>query len=205
MKVLIGMPALSMIPTKTVASLMLLNKPEGSSTEIIANSLVYDARNILCQHAINGGFDYLLFIDSDMVFPPDSIARLQALNADIATGIYYARQGNKHEPIVYKKLTKRSIFNDAHADHFETIPNGIFDVAGCGMGLCLIKADAIEKLCKRYHYAPFEPFGGMGEDFCFCYRAKKMGLTIKADGNLQLGHIGERIYTRADYVPTLAD
>lgn len=198
MKVLIGMPALSSIPTKTVASLMLMNKPKDSRTTIVSNSLVYDARNSLCQEAVKDGFDYLLFIDSDMTFPPDVIERLVNVNADIATGVCYGRRF-PHGPVVYKDVKPRTLFHDSSAEPFTEIPDGIFEVKACGMAMCLIKVDVVKALCKHYRNTPFEPSKNMGEDLTFCYRARKMGFKIMADSSFEVGHIGEAVYTRKDY------
>ena len=198
MKVLIGMPTLGEIPVKTVASLIALDKPQGSEIGFVNNSLVYDARNELCQRAINGGFDYLFFIDSDMIFPADTLTKLMALNTDIATAVCYARQG-KHEPCVYSKVCKRTLFHDSYTEQCNHIPSGTFDVEGCGMAVCLITAEVVKKMCKKYGNTPFEPFGNMGEDLAFCYRARKLGYKIKADGSMPIGHIGESVITRKDY------
>ena len=200
MKVLIGMPTLGEIPVKTVASLLSLEKPQGSEIGFVSNSLVYDARNELCQRAVNGGFDYLFFIDSDMIFPADTLTKLMALNTDIATAVCYARKG-KHEPCVYNRVVKRSLFHDSEANHFFTIPEDAFRIAGCGMAVCLIKTEVLKKLVKKYKGTPFEPFGNMGEDLAFCYRARKLGFEIKADASIDIGHIGETVITKGDYKP----
>lgn len=200
MKILIGMPTLGTIPVKTVASLLALDRPAGTEIGFVSNSLVYDARNELCQRAVNGGFDYLFFIDSDMIFPADTLTKLLALNTDIATAVCYARKG-RHAPCVYKKLCKRSWLHESAAEPCSEIPNGLFEAAGCGMAVCLITAEVVKKMCKKYKNTPFEPFGNMGEDLAFCYRARKLGYRIKADGSIPIGHIGEAIITKEDYKP----
>lgn len=198
MKILIGMPTLGEIPIKTVASLFALDRPAGTEIGFTHNSLVYDARNEFCQRAVNGGFDYLFFIDSDMIFPPDTLTKLLALNTDIATAVCYARKGN-HAPCVYNRVVKRNLFHDSEAEHVKQIPDGVFEVAGCGMAVCLIKADVLKRLVKKYKGTPFEPFGNMGEDLAFCYRARKLGYRLKADSTIPIGHIGETVITREDY------
>ena len=40
------------------------------------SSLIYDARNILAGVAIDGGFDRVLWLDSDMSFDPSTFWRL---------------------------------------------------------------------------------------------------------------------------------
>ena len=38
------------------------------------------------------------------------------------------------------------------------------------------------------------PAAGFGEDLSFCMRVSQLGETIYADSNIQLGHIGQRIF-----------
>lgn len=198
-KVLIGMPTVGNIPTQTVAALMQLRTKMGNpQVAFVNNSLVYDARNEICLQAINEGFDEVLFIDSDMIFPDDAYEKLEALDCDIASGVYYGRAG-EHKPVVYYEVTPRTEKEPATAKAFETIPDGTFSIKGCGMGLCLIQRRAIEEICQMTNNMPFEPWNGLGEDLAFCYRAKKEGFTIKANTYIPLGHIGTAIYTAKDY------
>ena len=111
-KVLIGMPNIGGIPPKTVASLMQLVRAMGfPQVMFLSSSLIYDARNDIALEAINGGYDELLFIDSDLVFPDDCYEKLKALDADIATGIYYGRAG-MHNPIVYREVKPLEAITD---------------------------------------------------------------------------------------------
>ena len=198
-KVLIGMPTVGNIPTQTVAALMQLRNRMGNpQVAFINNSLVYDARNEICLQAINEGFDEVLFIDSDMIFPDDAYEKLEALDSDIATGVYYGRAG-RHIPIVYTKVIPRSESKGAEAVYKVEIPSGTFTVEGCGMGMCLIRTEVIKELCKAHNNAPFEPFLGLGEDLAFCYRATQSGYKIKANAYIPLSHIGTAIYTAKDY------
>ena len=201
-KVLIGMPNIGGIPPKTVASLLQLVKRINPQVMFLSSSLIYDARNDIALEAINGGYDELLFIDSDLVFPDDCYEKLKALDADIATGIYYGRAG-KHNPIVYQRVEPMEV-NDkniipAEATPFQVIPEGTFEVKGCGMGMCLIQVEVLKELCERSNNTPFEPFRGLGEDLAFCYHATHSGFHIKANSYIPLGHIGERVYTKEDW------
>lgn len=196
-KILICMPCMSTIPIQTVGSLLALDKPDGSEFYFVSNSLVYDARNECVQNAINGGFDYVLFIDSDMVFPKDSIERLINRNVDIVTGVYYARRGN-HFPVIFSKVRPKSFFRKQIATKIEKVDKPFFEVAGCGMGLCLIKTEVFKKMYAK-KWEPFRPMRLLGEDLSFCYRASKLGYKIYADSTIELGHIGDKIYTKRDY------
>ena len=202
-KVLIGIPNMGAIPPRTVASLFQLWERMPQKRAVMPEcSLIYQVRNDICMEALQNGFDEVLFIDSDIVFPEDAYEKLEALDCDIATGIYYGRAG-EHKPIVYQSVTskwtdKKGDIHAAVLENFKEIPNGTFEVAACGMGMCLIRRNVLEKLFEKYLMEPFEPFDGLGEDVAFCYRAKKEGFTIKANRYIPLGHIGDRVYTKED-------
>lgn len=198
-KVLIAMPCMDTIPVQTVGSLLDLDKPSGSQIVFIANSLVYDARDQLCQIALKNEMDYILFIDSDMVFPKDSLNKLIARNKEIVSGVYYARKGN-HEPVVYKSI-ERKPFRKPQTEKFTKaeISRDFFEIGGCGMGLCLIKTEVIKKICDKKQ-EPFRPLKLVGEDLSFCIRAKKSGFKIYADSTIELGHIGQTTFRQTDWV-----
>lgn len=198
-KVLVAMPNIGGIPPKTVASLyQLLKAMKLPAVAFIESSLVYDARNSAIEQAVNEGFEEILFIDSDLIFPDDAYEKLEALDSDIATGVYYKRAGD-HSPVVYREVKPSTDTESAEAKFFETIPEGTFSVEGCGMGMCLIQIEAIKKIYNNGCKLPFEPFDGLGEDLAFCYRARQIGLTIKANSYIPLGHIGTAIYTKENY------
>ena len=67
MRTLIAVPCMDMVHTVFMASLLQLNKPEGTEIAVSSSSLVYDARHSLAKKALNEGFDRILWIDSDMM------------------------------------------------------------------------------------------------------------------------------------------
>ena len=69
MKTLIAIPCMDTIPVGFMQSILYLNKPEGTSVCFRPNSLIYDSRNILSLTAIQEGYDRVLWVDSDMMFP----------------------------------------------------------------------------------------------------------------------------------------
>lgn len=197
MKILIGMPCMATIPYEVCTSLLGLDKPDGTLTEFVSNSLIYDARNMLAQDAVKGGFDYLLFLDSDITFPKDLINRLLVHGKPIVSGVYYARRGN-HFPVIFSEIRPKTWLRKQKAEKIKNVPNGLFEIKGCGMGCCLIKTEVLKKMLDK-GFEPFKPMNYLGEDVSFCYRASKLGYKMYADSNIELGHIGDKIYTKRDY------
>lgn len=71
MRTMICVPCMDMVHTLFFASVLSLRKPEGTEISVSGSSLVYEARHVLANRAITRGFDRVLWLDSDMHFPPD--------------------------------------------------------------------------------------------------------------------------------------
>ena len=75
-KILIGVPAMDMCSSYFAQSLAMLDRVEDCAISFIIGSLVYDARNKICQAAIAGEFDYIFWLDSDMIFPSNTLEHM---------------------------------------------------------------------------------------------------------------------------------
>lgn len=196
MKIVVGIPCMGTIHVGTVGSLLNLFKsyPDVDFLPyLVGNSLVYDARNQILDYSNKAQADYLLFVDSDIIFPAQALKALLDQNRPIISGIYWSRSEYVRKPIIYDHISPRNIFkHTAEIDHVKGQIQGCIEVKACGMGFCLIRQDIIQKIVKK-HIAPFEPFKGMGEDISFCYRIGKMKEKIYAlDCGLE--HIGTKRY-----------
>lgn len=200
-KVMIAVPCMEKIDYETVMCLMKL--PAGTTkadvhARFISGSLIYDARNTFCMDAVKEKFDYIMFIDSDMLFPANVIDRLIDLNADIATAVYYGRTGN-YAPQVYTEMLPTT------EQRLETVSqrpdnvDGVFEIKACGMACCLVSVGLIKEMFAR-NINPFEPFGHLGEDFSFCVRAYDLGAEIVADGTIPIYHKGIAYYGKEHWV-----
>lgn len=198
MKILLGMPTTGTVPTKTVICLMQvlheLNKEQDIIWPmVVEGSLVYTARDTIAQFAVEHGFDYVLYVDSDMVFDSDDLKRLLAHQVGICSGLYVKRVG-KHEPVAYAKIITRRRFPYRAPKLIEdTSKTGFASVAACGFGFMLIKTSVIKTMFK-YYKSLFEPFRGVGEDVAFSIRARRLGYKTFIDRDVKLGHIGEDVY-----------
>ena len=190
MKILIAVPCMSMLPVEYVNSLLKLEHEGQCDIVHLPNSLIYTARDQLAVMSVRENYDYLLFIDSDMVVPPDSIKRLLNHKKDIVCGLYFKRKQN-YEPVIYSKL-KFSLLDEPTIEPAMDYKDGLIEIEGCGMGLCLIKTEVFKSILQ-YDYSCFEPLPHLGEDFAFCIRARNRGYKIYCDTTLKCGHVGTAI------------
>lgn len=199
-KILIAVPTDDRMYAETSYSLRYLINPEGykSAQMILQSSLIHASRDKFALTAIEQGCEYVLFVDSDMIFNRDALVRLFEHQDDIVSGLYFQRRNN-HDPVIYTKVKPKTWYRKhPEMDVITQIDDPYIEVEACGMGFCLIKTEVFEKVFKRFGKM-FEPFGGMGEDISFLFRARKCGYKVRCDTTVELGHIGTYVYTRKDW------
>ena len=190
MKVMIAVPCFDMVDTLFMQSLVLLQKPEDCSLAIKTGSLVYTARNELAMRALEMEADMVFWVDSDMVFDPDTLLKMMDVlkknDLDILTGLCF-RRTQPYTPTVFDKLE----IDGEKADwtEFDPIPEKLFEVGGCGLAGLLMKTDVFFDIQARYGNI-FAPIGSNGEDVAFCWRARECGYRIFCDPSIVFGHIG---------------
>ena len=197
-KILVAVPTLNKVDVKFVASwanIVFCNGIEGVEChpQFVVDSMTYTARINLADIAVKGGFDYVFWMDSDMIIPADALKKMLDADKDMVTGLYFQRRGD-HAPVIYSGVDENGRIV------YEDYPRfNLFPIAACGFGCVLMKTDVIRKVAGAYNGATFQPFTGIGEDLSFCYRWRRSGGEIWCDPTIQCGHIGEYVFTEADY------
>lgn len=198
MKIIIAMPCLDKIETQTVRSMFSLERPEGCdvSVEFMESSLVYLSRDRLSVIALEERADYILFLDSDMVFQPDLLKALledAESGKDLVTGLCFRRRP-EYNPAIWKRI-RMGLPGESVIEEFDDYPEGeLFEVDGAGMAAMLIRATVLKEIFETQK-ALFAPIPGYGEDVSFCLRARKAGFTIWCDSRVKVGHIATTIVT----------
>lgn len=189
-KVLIGVPCLDSIKTKTAFSLF--NLKRGGNTELImkVGADVARNRNQIVEYAIEKGFTHILFIDSDMKFNPDTLERLLENDEDICGVMYHQRA----LPLRYNLMPMEQ---DEERGKYEIVdfkvPADLFEVKWVGTGIMLIKTEVFKKLQKPYFAFLYED-EYVGEDVYFCRKARDAGYKIFVDATVQNRHVGNFEY-----------
>ena len=204
MRTLIAVPCFDMVKTDFMKCLLDLEKPEGTCYTVIKNTLIYNARNLIADNAIKEGFDYVLWLDSDITFEPDTLIKLlidaQKHNLDFVSGLCFMRR-KKTQPVLYKKIWW-DVSQDGNvstgAEPFLDYPSGLFNCEGAGFG-CVLTSVRLLKAVGDVYGSPFTPLMGMGEDLAFCLRARKTGFALWCDAEVKCGHIGEYIFDEEYY------
>ena len=194
MKILIAVPCMDQVPAPFCQSLAMLRKVGDCVLSMQMGSLIYTSRNTLATKAIQTEADYVLWLDSDMVFEPDILERLMKTltenDLDIVSGLYFRRTA-PYSPVLFDKLERKhgEVFEWAE---FKEIPNQLFEVGGCGFGCVLMKTDPFFDVQSKFGNM-FAPIGDTGEDLAFCWRARQCGFKVWCDPSIICGHVGYMI------------
>ena len=195
MRTYIAIPCMDQVAAPFAHALASLEKEGECVVSMNISSLIYDARNQLTAQAIKAKADYILWLDSDMTFPPDTLSRmLKHMEAgyDFVSGLYFKRRA-PFAPVLYSKLDE----ND-HEDMNDYPEDSFFEIAGAGFGCCMTRVSMMEDVvlnCKDW----FSPINHYGEDLSFALRAKSLGYKIYCDSTIKCGHVGQVIVTEDVY------
>ena len=137
------------------------------------------------------------WLDADIEFEPDDVAKLWNLDADIAVAFYCMKRPD--QPLSAWKGGKLVQIDDSMTDPFE--------VDYAGTGFMLIKRKVVETLAtKVQHYigpdgrvpglymTPIHNDGLESEDYHFCRLAREAGFKIIGDPTIRIGHWGQKRY-----------
>jgi hypothetical protein len=155
------------------------------------------ARNMACKDAVEIGAEWLLFIDSDMDFPGDTLSRLKALDADISCADMWSRGWPSFRTVM--RLGEKDADGMSAAKPVPGSPTGAEPIDVCGMACTLVKTSLLVKMKDHFKDQPWFWSGEHGEDATFCFKAKELGATAMCDFGIVAGHWGTTRMCGQDY------
>ena len=205
MRTMIAIPCMDMVHTDFMRSVCGMQHLGEVQITFSQASLVYDGRNKLAATAIDGGFDRVLWLDSDMLFETDLEVMLHAdldEGREMVSALYFARK-EPIVPVVYRDIASDLLPGgqqfQPRADAYLGYPaDSVFPVAGCGFGAVMMTVDLLQRVQERFGL-PFSPILGFGEDLSFCLRVTELGGTVWCDSRIRPGHVGTAVYNEESY------
>lgn len=164
---------------------------------IKGNADINSARNALVHSFLDSGFGAMLFIDSDLSWPPEAVFALLDSGKSVIGGVYPKKV--PHEEYVVRPIAG-------------TEGSRIMPVAGLGGGFLLIRREALLKF-EAYHkdrqYK--DPVTGktrtvffngglhsgriLSEDLDFCQACRDAGIDVFARTDITFGHSGNHVWS----------
>jgi hypothetical protein len=151
-------------------------------------------RELIMSDAVADGFDYLFFVDDDIVLPEHALDMLvQTAEADPTTavvgGLYYSRDSARPMAVAGWDSADTST---AHIPAFTTMSTGIVD--GVGFGCALLRVSAAARLSAPYFPAHIyiersaRRARQCDEDYLYCERVRQAGHTVRLDARVRCHH-----------------
>jgi len=138
-------------------------------------------------------YDYMMWIDSDIIFTPSDFFKLLDSPHDVTAGLYLM-ENMKTFPVV-KKYDPEYLKINGNFELMTTdnVPREKYvKVDYCGMGWMLIKRGVIEKIKYPWFYAELQKVGDIeemvGEDYALCISMGTTGTDIYIDTTIRVGH-----------------
>ena len=190
MKILLAIPTSRYIETECIESLFAMERT-GQVEMLIPRSYSVDVgRNIIAKYAQENGFDYILWVDSDMIIPRNTLVKLLSHDKDVVSGVYSYKVLNNDEVVAKKFMDEeRTDYGNLKIKAIQN-SSGLIEVDGFGFGCVLTKVSMFDKI-------PFPWFiytQDMGEDIFFCRKAQNEGYKLWLDTDVICGHIGSVNY-----------
>lgn len=174
----------------------------GLNLYTMPGTLIFDQREKLVEVALKEGCDAVLFIDSDMRFPPDIIDILLSREVPIV-GVNATTRRKPVMPTA-KLLTKRqegekTVFKWENVD--SRGKEGIEEITAVGFGAVLIRREVFDNVPRPWFDTGWGPTGVCGEDVHFCVKAGDNGFSTYVDHELSMHirHIGTYEYGWKDF------
>lgn len=198
-KILIAIPSMDYVASGFAGSLATLVKVGECKISFICSSLIYDARNKLAAQAIESEADYILWLDSDMTFKPDTLIRLlkdiEDNNLDIVSALYF-RRSHPYSPVAFSKFD--FVDNEAVFENYTGELSGLHKVEGVGFGCLLMDAQVVFDVFGKYGDC-FSPIAKVGEDLSFLWKARQLGYETYLDCDIKCGHVGHVVVSQGFY------
>jgi hypothetical protein len=206
----IAMPCYDSVKVNTMLSVIKLVQQLSKSginlgINTMRSPLIHQARNYLTSIFLTTQYQYLLFIDSDVEFEPEAVAKMLVAKKEIICTPYRVKapQLDKHIYTVEFKDPK----------NISILPGGLVELEAGPTGLMLIDRKVFEKIMKNHpelkitnpaipnagksheFYYNFFDFGfkdgyAMGEDISFCRLARRNDFKIYANTESTTAHHG---------------
>lgn len=169
---------------------------------VTGGSILPKVRNGIVKRFIDSPAEVLVFIDSDMVYTPETIETLAYSQFDIAVANYR----NRHSEVKWMAEAKRE---NGEVLGTQVDGNTWISTDRAGTGIMAIKRTTIERMMACYPRLRYEDNGTdypclfdfrlsegkyHGEDYSFCKLAIDAGCKIYILADCFIGHIGDTVY-----------
>lgn len=154
------------------------------------NTYLANARTDLLKHALTTKAERILWVDSDMLFTPEDVFALLAIDADMVSGMYTTKE---------RDAAVVGDFLDGAPKHLQL--GTMLEMKSVGFGFVVMTRRVAERMIEKHGdnaFAMVDDGQGTilasGDDMAFCHRWRGIGGRIFMHTGVRLGHIGYQAY-----------
>jgi hypothetical protein len=156
--------------------------------EMDAGTVLSNQRQVLSDTAVNKHMaEHIMWLDSDMTFPEDTIIRLLEHKKQAVCATYSKRVEPFHPTAFYSIDPVQPVDTEGH---------GLVTVRYSGMGCMLIKASVLDTIPSPHYplawHAPSSTWHGEDMGFCDLLEDNSIKLFCDLDLSREIGHLGQR-------------
>lgn len=170
--------------------------PEGSEVMDFSKIGGTWAKSItnMIQESLKWGADFIVIMACDIRFGANDIAKLIGHNKDIISGISFNRMPPFRCHVADKIDVEKKMFSCIKNPENH---HGLERVCSFGAELVVFKKEIFAKMPQPWFFGPdtIGPNSVMSEDYYFCFQAKKLGIEVWVDWDVQIGHLAEGLLT----------
>lgn len=185
-KILIAVPTFESIAPETFKSIYAIQSEHILAFDYVKGYDCARARNLIGQEAVEGEFDYVLMVDSDVIIPPDCLDNMLENPVPMCVGVY-PRKNTKSKETELFKFSEKDYLDRFSYDELTAIR---MPVKGSGFGCALIDVNVFKTLpFPWFKYVVYDSGDVLSEDLYFCDILRRQGYTIEADTRVKCGHL----------------
>lgn len=155
----------------------------GNSRQALCNAQNYARNKVLRE-----GYDYLMFIESDLVPTSEAITRLMSHRKSVCGALYYIGHEIKMPCVFFLDWKEGNASMGSRLIHPKEVPffvnSGLKQVHGLGLGCTLIRAD----VAKRFSFWYDERFDNKHSDVYFYMDLHNNGVPVFVDSSYVIEH-----------------
>lgn len=187
MKILIAVPTFETIQPEVFKAIYDL-RPAGHELhfDFVKGYDCAVARNRIGVLAQDGGYDYVLMVDSDTIIPPDTLELMLDTDVDVCLGVC-PRKNTKEGKTAMIKLGGKA-YHDSY--FYNELPNEKTLVKGGGFACALVRSYVFTQIDYPYfQYVTNQDCSTLSEDFYFCQQCRMYDINIWMDPRVKCGHL----------------
>lgn len=186
MKILIAVPTSGTIEPEVFKAIYDVRSEHELHFDYVRGYDCAVARNEIGKMAQEGGYDYVLMVDSDTVIPPDTLELMLEEPVEVCLGVC-PRKNTKEGKTAIVKLDAET-YRDNY--YYNDLPNTRTLVKGGGFACALVRSNVFTWMdYPWFQYTTNLNGATLSEDYYFCQNARLFGVDIYMDPRVRCGHL----------------